>query len=68
VAIWLSKIERSKAAIVILKMAWSFLMFPTPYLIGEAIFVLRAVIDLTQGRRDCGEPHDKPDQQIAARR
>jgi hypothetical protein len=65
---WLSKIERSKAALVILKRALPFLMFPPRYLIGEAIFVLRATIDLTQGRRGHGEPHDKPHQQIEARR
>jgi hypothetical protein len=68
VANWLSKIERSKVALVILKRALPFLMFPPQYLIGEAIFILRAAIHLTQGRRDSGDPHYKPDQQIEARR
>jgi hypothetical protein len=66
VANWLSKIERSKAALVISKSALPFLMFPPRYLISEAIFILRAVIHLIQGRRDSGEPHYKPDQQIEA--
>jgi hypothetical protein len=68
VANWLSKIERSKAALVILKRALPFLMFPPRYLIREAIFVLRAAIDLIPGRKDRGELHDKPDQQIEVRR
>jgi hypothetical protein len=42
-------------------------MFPPRYLIGETIFILRAATYLTQGRRDSGEPHYKPDQQIEAR-
>jgi hypothetical protein len=64
---WLSKIERSKTALVISKSALPFLMFPPRYLIGETIFILRAATHLTQGRRDSGEPHYKPDQQIEAR-
>jgi hypothetical protein len=43
-------------------------MFPPRYLIRETIFVLRSAIDLTLGRRDRGEPYDKPGQQIEARR
>jgi indole-3-glycerol phosphate synthase len=42
-------------------------MLPPRYLIGEATFILRAAIHLTQRRRDSGESHYKPDQQIEAR-
>lgn len=43
-------------------------MFLLRCLIGGAILVLHATIDLTQGRRDQSETHDNPDQQIEARR